>query len=194
MTTPLDRPEKWPLASAVLVAKEICDALRPASERLAVAGSVRRQKLRVSDVEILFIPAFEIRSAGGLFEEPVDVAELKINELLEAGALEKRTLAGGKTAWGPSNKLARHKQSGIPVDLFRANNENWWNYLVCRTGPASSNMRIALAAIARGWKWNPYGDGFSRQQENGDRFFHRVNSEDEVFEFAGLPYLPPPRR
>jgi DNA polymerase/3'-5' exonuclease PolX len=192
MNTISDHPERWPLSSAAPIAKEICDALRPASERLAIAGSVRRQRLHVGDIEILFIPAFELRRTG-LFEERADVAELKISELLEAGVLEKRTLAGGKTAWGASNKLGRHKQSGIPVDLFRATNENWWNYLVCRTGPVTSNTRIALAAIQRGWKWNPYGPGFSRQ-ENGNTLFHPVKSEDEVFEFVGLPCLPPPRR
>ena len=36
--------------------------------------------------------------------------------------------------------------SGIPVDFFATTEEAWFNYLVCRTGPAELNTRIASAA------------------------------------------------
>ncbi|MGN6643580.1 MAG: hypothetical protein ACTHKU_11340, partial [Verrucomicrobiota bacterium] len=85
--------------------------------------------------------------------------------------------------------LMRHKETGLPVDLFAATPENWFNYLVCRTGPADSNTRICMAAQARGWKWNPYGVGFSRGDE-----IQAVASEEEVFAFVGLPFEKPEGR
>lgn len=66
---------------------------------------------------------------------------------------------------------------------------SWWNYLVCRTGPADSNTRICMAAQNRGWKWNPYGSGFSRGDE-----IRAMESEAEVFDFVGLPYEQPEAR
>jgi hypothetical protein len=59
----------------------------------------------------------------------------------------------------------------------------WWNYLVCRTGPKESNIAISSAAKKRGWDWNPYGSGFSR---NGR--IVEMKSERDVFKFVGLPW------
>ena len=64
--------------------------------------------------------------------------------------LRRRLSKTGAEAWGPKNKLAVHVESGIPVDLFATSAESWWNYLVCRTGPAASNIAIAQAALAGG--------------------------------------------
>jgi DNA polymerase/3'-5' exonuclease PolX len=91
----------------------------------------------------------------------------------------------------------------MPLDLFTCTRENFFNYLVCRTGGAESNIKICEAARARGWKWNPYGNGFSRPASthfasNGETIqtpdVHTVTSECEVFEFVGLPYLEPWKR
>ena len=38
----------------------------------------------------------------------------------------------------------------------------------------------------RGWKWTPYGCGFRRPGTA-----HKVTSEEEVFRFVNLPFLPP---
>ncbi len=83
--------------------------------------------------------------------------------------------------WGEKNKLAVHVASGVPVDLFAATEANWFNYLVCRTGPGESNIAIASAAKAMGWQWHPYGTGFSRPVGLGTEG-RAVASEREVFE------------
>ncbi|MEQ1842767.1 MAG: DNA polymerase III, partial [Verrucomicrobiales bacterium] len=59
----------------------------------------------------------------------------------------------------------------------------------CRTGPGSSNIRIAEAARARGMKWNPYGCGFTHGAKT-----IVMTSEREVFTTVGLPYLAPEDR
>ena len=167
------------------------ERLRPACAAVMVAGSLRRGKAAVGDVEILFIPLLQsLPDPEDMFAvREANCAEAVIVEMLEEGVLTKRTNAAGREAWGDKNKLARHAATGMPVDLFAASHANWHNYLVCRTGPAESNILIATEAQRRGWKWNPYGEGFTRGGDGeGDEFeCRRMQSEAAVFEFVGLP-------
>jgi DNA polymerase/3'-5' exonuclease PolX len=107
------------------------------------------------------------------------------------GILSRRLNSKGAETFGPLNKLMRHVASGIPVDLFAATPENWFNYLVCRTGPAELNARIAGEAKRIGWKWHPYGSGFTAL-DNGQESL--VECERDVFDFVGLPYFAPEQR
>lgn len=144
---------RFPRAAALEVARELCAALRPTTERLIVAGSLRRRRETVGDVEILYIGCWAERPAPGeMFEQrPTNLADEAIAELEARGVLERRLNSKGSESYGAKNKLMRHRASGIPVDLFSATTANWFNYLVCRTGPAESNTRIASLALARGW-------------------------------------------
>ena len=177
---------------ARMIAAEIVNALRPACERIQIAGSIRREKPDVGDIEILYIPVMqEEPDPVDLFRSiTVSLADGRIEGMERAGTLEKRLNAKGLQTYGPKNKLMRHVASGIPVDLFAATRENWYNYLVCRTGPADLNARICMAAQRRGWKWNPYGEGFSDPDGN----VRKMDSESAVFAFVGMPNLEPSRR
>ncbi len=180
--------KRYPRALALDVARDLCAALRLVTSRLIVAGSLRRGKSMVGDVEILYIPRSEERPFDMFSTAMVDLSEEAIAELLGNGTISKRLSKTGACSWGIKNKLALHC-SGVPVDLFAATEENWWNYLVCRTGPADSNTRICMEAQKRGWKWNPYGPGFTRDGEAA-----AMGSEEAVFEFVGLPCLRPSDR
>lgn len=177
---------KYPRATALAVAKELCDIQR-LCERLIFAGSLRRRKSEVGDVEILYIPKFTTVPDGLFDSKQVNIVDVCLEEMIRAGIIAKRRNVNGSVMWGEKNKLAVHAASGIPVDFFAATTENWFNYLVCRTGGAESNMAIASAAQAKGWKWNPYGVGFT-DQHGGE---WPVASEREVFSLAGLPYKEP---
>lgn len=179
--------QRWPRAEALDVARELVRALKPVCDRLVVAGSLRRRKADVGDVEIIYIPKFEERQADLISTEQVSLADEAIEALVRGGTLAKRASVTGSFAWGAKNKLAVHR-SGIPVDLFCTNEAAWWNYLVCRTGPADCNTRIASEAQRRGYRWNPYGAGFTCATR-GDVF--PMASEEAVFAFVGLPFLQP---
>ena len=182
--------KRWPRADALIVAKELCVALKPACEQMIVAGSLRRRKADVGDVEILFVPKMEVRPVDMFESKPFSLADEVIERLLATGRLSKRPSTLGHFAWGAKNKLALHA-TGLPVDLFTATPENWWNYVVCRTGPADSNTRIASLAQQRGYKWNPYGSGYTRLS---DSEIIPMGSEAEVFAFVGLEYREPADR
>ena len=187
-----DKP-KFPAATAMAVADSLVHFLRPFSDRIIVAGSLRRLKAYVGDVEILYIPKFEERKHPEdmfimRFENLVDE---QIAELEKTGVLERRKNVNGSEMFGPKNKLMRHIATGIPVDLFATTADAWFNYLTCRTGPADSNTRICVAAQRKGWKWNPYGNGFTNNRTGETKV---MESEEAVFKFVGLPYLPPEKR
>lgn len=54
-----DRPaagkKKFPAASAIQVAQSIVAALAPSCQRIEIAGSLRRRKQEVGDIEILYV-------------------------------------------------------------------------------------------------------------------------------------------
>jgi len=187
---------KFPSEAALIVCRELLADLCGATERVAIAGSLRRKKPLVGDIELLFIPRIAQLPARDLFGHDIptrNLAEEAIADWLARGVLKKRINVNGSEMWGEKNKLAVHVSTGIPVDLFAATEANWFNYLVCRTGPSESNIRIASAAQRKGWMWHPYGEGFSRGSGLG-RERIAVTSEREVFEFVGLPYLEPEKR
>lgn len=181
---------RWPRPVGIEVAREVCSALRPACERLVVAGSLRRRKDDIGDVEIVYVSASEIRPDPEDFfrNRSFSLADEAIEALVSSGTFVRRLNSKGTPAFGPKNKLVRHVDSGMPVDLFATTDAAWWNYLVCRTGPADSNVRIAKLAQARGYQWKPYGEGFSRVSDGA---LIPMQSEREVFQFVGLPYLEP---
>jgi DNA polymerase/3'-5' exonuclease PolX len=188
------KARRYPWQVAEDVAEEISRVLRDGCERIEIAGSLRRRKSDVGDIEILYIPKIiEAKREGSLFGEtdPMDCAALIIEALVETGRLTLRLNVNTSHTYGPLNKLMLHVASGIPVDLFAATHENWFNYLVCRTGPAELNTRIASAAKRIGWKWHPYSFGFTAL-DNGQEA--RMESEEDVFNFVGLPYADPEAR
>ena len=188
---------KFPLKLAAALAEKIVDALKPACDRILIAGSVRRKRPLVGDIEIVFIPKLAlVTDPSDLFKEKkiqVNAVDLVLAKLIEDGSLAKRKSVLGREAWGEDNKLAVAIKTGIAVDFFTATPENWWNYLVCRTGSAETNRRIAEAAIRRGCRWCPTREGFLQERGSGN-VMYKMTSEQDVFIFVGLPYLEPEQR
>jgi DNA polymerase/3'-5' exonuclease PolX len=191
MTTP-DK-KRFPRALALQVARELVRALEPAAERIIVAGSLRRMKKEVGDVEILYIPKLlkdQPHPADMFRTVDLNLADGVISLLEKRGVLAKRENKIGGFTFGPLNKLMLHCESQVPVDLFAATALNWYNYLVCRTGSAANNTRIAQKAQELGLKWHPYNHGFTR----ADGTWIHVTTEEQVFTTLSLPYLEPKDR
>lgn len=187
---------KHPRAKALEVARELTAALRPLCEpdRFIFAGSLRRLKPEVGDIEIVYIPRIEPRPdpddlLGNVV--PTNLFDEQLNAWLKATVIIRRIGPLGGSAWGPSNKLAVHAASGIGIDFFAANQRNFWTLLVCRTGSMESNTRVASAAIKLGQTWNMYR-GFE-DRVTGDLLFV-PESEEALFAHVRLPYLEPKDR
>jgi DNA polymerase/3'-5' exonuclease PolX len=177
---------KFPRAAAIAVANEL-QSVAGFTDRLMVVGSVRRGKADVGDVELLFIPKVVIeQEPGDMFaRSAVNLAWREVDRLVKAGVLAKRLNSAGFPAWGEKNRLAVHVASGIPVDLFCVTEEMWWLSVVIRTGPKDFNLRLIDSAGQRGIKVHAYGT-FEKDGQN-----IVPQSEQEVFEIAGLAWIEP---
>ncbi|RYD50171.1 MAG: hypothetical protein EOP83_24365, partial [Verrucomicrobiaceae bacterium] len=74
---------RFPREAALVVAGELVHLLGPVCERIAIAGSLRRDKPEVGDVEILFVPRIEERPLDMFAIEHVSLAEEAIQRLLD---------------------------------------------------------------------------------------------------------------
>ena len=184
--------QKFPINQAEAVGFSLMAQLRPFSSRLQMAGSIRRRKPLVSDIEILYVPKVEKRPSPEDFLATIncDLIAEDIGRMLKLGIIEKRLNVKNQPTWGPQNKLAIHVASGIPVDFFATTEANWWVALVIRTGSKETNLALTTGAQRRGLTLNAYGCGVT--DEAGT--VTPATSEQHVFELCGIPYLEPKDR
>lgn len=186
----MNEKHRWPHAEALSIAEEIRADLYPFCYKIEIAGSIRRKKADVGDIEILLIPKTEMRQVGLFDLEPFDLAHEELNRRLSCGWLEKRKGENGTTSWGPKNKLAIHTGTGIAVDFFTTTPENWWVSLVIRTGGKETNLKLTNGALAKGMHLNAYGSGITLQNQQ----VIPARGERHVFELCGVPYQQPEDR
>lgn len=175
-------------AVAMAFAEDIRDLLAPTCERIEIAGSLRRRKPMVGDIELVYTPKFG-EVITDLFAQNKNLTDILLEELVQEGLLEKRKNIRGSTAYGEKNKLMRHRPSEIPVDLFSTTTEAWASYLLCRTGGAESNTQLAGRAKALGMEWKPY-EGVLHHRGTDIR----IKSEEHMYELLNLPYRAPHER
>jgi hypothetical protein len=115
--TRMARPE------AVEIAKAFVAELEGTYEQLIVAGSLRRRLAYIGDIEIVAVPKVETEHVetaelfGSVYSD-YDVGRLdgRLNEMLQAGQVEKRLDANGSPRWGMTLKYLTFQ--GARVDLF----------------------------------------------------------------------------
>lgn len=185
-----ENTQRWPHAKVMNVANALVDLLRDSCEQIEIAGSLRRQRQNVGDIEILFIPKTGRRKVGLFSDESYSEADAAIEQLVRDGVLTQRPKIDGSFTWGEKNKLAIHIASGIPVDLFATTPENWWVSLVVRTGSKEMNLKLTTNAQRLNRSLMAYGCGV--RGANGTVV--AATSERHVFELCGVPYREPHQR
>lgn len=187
-----DKP-KYPRAAAMAVANELRDLLAPFCSRIEIAGSLRRGKAEVGDIELVYVPKMELRANPiSMFGEPIyqNIADIKISDLEFNLQIRHRLKSDGTQTWGAQNKLAVHVASGIPVDFFSTDENCWFVALVIRTGSRETNLRLTTGAQARGASLMAYGCG--TREPSGQ--ITRATSEKHVFDLCNVAYLPQEKR
>ena len=165
------------LLKARAIAEQLKGRLQSSCERIEIAGSIRRLKPQVGDIELLCIPKYD---------RGIDLLDRELGALMVPHILRLRRNKKGFTTYGPKNKLMAHVESGMGVDIFSTTWENWPVALVVRTGGKATNQRISTAALSKGWHFHAYGRGFTTP--SGEIV---CRSEREVFEAVGLRYPEP---
>ena len=133
------------------IANDLMLQLSSACVRLEIAGSLRRGKADVGDIELVAVPnlgTFEVRD---MFEQVVE--RHHVNHLEEA---VNTLLAGGAWEWdtevkraGPKYKRLRHVTSGLCCDLFITDPRRWGYTFTIRTGPGEFSKALVSRALIR---------------------------------------------
>jgi len=160
-------PQRFKLAIAgqYAAALEGWLARLPGVQKVTVAGSMRRMRETVADLDILV-------AAGP--RSPVMERFVGYDEV-------KEVLARGETR--ASVKL----KSGLQVDLRRVLPESYGAALHYFTGSKAHNIAVRRLGQARGLKINEYGV-FRRESRLAGE------TEESVFAAVGLPWIPPELR
>lgn len=163
------------LSRAMEIGAKIADELSPFCSRLQIAGSIRRQRLEIGDIDIVCLPS--------------DSAGLRARVL----KTHPRILANGQ------HNLQVELKGGVRLDvwmaqlgqrtLFGEGGTNWGSLLLCRTGSISHNIHLVETARLLGLRWNPYWgvyDGMGR--------CIACETEEEIFAALKLDFIKPEDR
>lgn len=117
------------LQEAQDMAADLIAELSPHFTKALVAGSIRRGKEEIGDIDIVLIPK------ESLFTHVADIIEV--------------TSGGKKKIYGTYR--------GRPINLFITDTKGWGAQLMTATGPAQYNIRKRFLVKRKGMKLNEYG-------------------------------------
>jgi DNA polymerase/3'-5' exonuclease PolX len=130
------------LIKAKKIATAICYQLLPYCSKINIAGSIRRKKPEVKDIEIICVPKKILAQFENLFER----TEISIVD----PEFAKTVLSLGQVIKGvPQGKYMQLElPEGIKLDLFIPADFDYYRQFAIRTGSADYSAKI----IAAGWK------------------------------------------
>jgi DNA polymerase (family 10) len=157
------------ISQAADVAREIVAGLAevPGCERIDVAGSLRRMRETIGDVDIL---------AASSDPEPLMEALVGLPPVAEV------------IVRGPT-KTSIRTAAGLQVDLRVVPPEAWGAALQYFTGSQAHNIRVRERAVRAGLRLSEYG--LFRVEDNA---LIASGTEEEVYRRLGLPWIPPTLR
>lgn len=157
-------PSEIFLERAQKTADAIVKRLAPYCKKIEVAGSIRRRRPRVRDIDIVLIPS-----------DPWNLH----HEILGLGQMR---MSGGK--------IMRVMVGSIQVDIYVATEETWATLLLIRTGSTENNIRLCSTAKKKGWHLSADGSGLFN--EAGERI--AGDTELSIYQALGLPFQKPEQR
>jgi DNA polymerase (family 10) len=152
------------IQKAKALSDEIVKRLEPYSEKIQVAGSIRREKPTVHDIDIVLIAG----DMEGIHKELAGLGELRKD----------------------GQKIKRLEYKDVSVDLYFATPQTWATLLLIRTGSKEHNIRLCARAKTLGMHLAASGDGLFDQE--GVRI--AGDTEESIFQELGLPYKEPQYR
>ncbi|HZY56494.1 MAG TPA: DNA polymerase/3'-5' exonuclease PolX, partial [Rubrobacteraceae bacterium] len=162
------RERRMLLDEATALAEHLLGFLRlhPACERAEVAGSLRRQKETIGDIDLVAASGDQKTLADAFAEAPF------VDEVL---------------AHGPTKVFIRC--GGVEVDLRIVPPEAYGSLLHHFTGGQAHNISLRERAVKMGLNISEYG---LARAGTGD--YEPAATEEEIYERLGLPYIPPELR
>jgi DNA polymerase (family 10) len=158
------------LTEAQRIAASIKTMVEPLCALIEVAGSIRRQKPTVHDIDFVVVAK-------------MDAEWQKINEKLKQ--LKAKPNCSGNSV---IKAFVTCQDGFFQVDFYRAQPSTFGIHLLVRTGSAEHNMWLAAYAISKGMRIR-YSEGLIK-----DGVAVAGEIEHGVFEALGLPYPLPSER
>lgn len=168
------------LEDAQKVADKLVDRLSPCVQRVEVAGSVRREKKEVKDIELVVVPKMGYDLFGNPTGEPF------LDHMIEALSRCGRVVRRG-TRYRAYQDILGNK--GLNLDLFVVfPPAQWGTIMSIRTGPANYIRHIMKRLKERG---TPCRGGFVRDKEG---CIIKTPTEESFFTLAGVKHVEPRKR
>jgi DNA polymerase (family 10) len=146
----------------------------PALARLEVAGSYRRRRETVGDIDLLAIAA-----------EPAEATAI-MEHFRHYGQVDKVLMAG-------DTRSSIVLGSGLQVDLRVVPPECYGAALVYFTGSKEHNVKLRRRAVEQGLRISEYGV-FKVEDEGKEGECIAGREEEDVYAAVGLPFVPPEMR
>lgn len=172
---------KAPYAERLAEAEHLRDLLKPVCERIEIAGSLRRKKPEIGDIELVIIPKLII---GHDLLDGEYVAGSQLEEHLKNWNVPK-------IKNGPAQKQL--DINGVQVDLFICTPETWAVTLLLRTGSAEFSKKFVTPRKHGGFMFSGYRIHNSRLEANRVPQDDIVEEED-LFNALSVPWIPPEER
>jgi DNA polymerase/3'-5' exonuclease PolX len=177
------------LDRAMMIAEQWVKRLEPHCERIAIAGSIRRRKGMVKDIEILAIPRTVDSNQENLFGASTVTSHRDpgfIRVFTHAPYQDVIILKGHPE----HSKYIRLQliPEKIVLDLFLATQKNWGYLLAVRTGPAEYSHKV----LANRWVKMGY-HGESGMLTRGGQPVD-VPDEDTLYDLLKMEYVEPENR
>lgn len=164
---------------ATPVVVEILAALSPHCERIEPAGSYRRQRKHIHDIEFVCIPKM-VNVQVDLFGNTQVVRVPGFVDYIEYLQKVKGSAQDGKYT-------QRVHQSGIKIDFFTADNKNYGWIKLIRTGPWQYSKYFAGELLKKHGYYSE--DGYIKRKN--DKVVMHVPEEEDVYKLVNQkPILP----
>lgn len=184
--------KRYELSAARDVAEAFARLIAPYCERLDIAGSIRREKPHVKDIEIVTIPRHERQHDlfGAPVGPPMNLLTAALGELARDVDAGIQLVSGGP-------RLRRLVFAGVPVDLHMVPAETYGAHLAIRTGP-SEFSKLCVTSRFEGGFMPPnmvQADGalWRGDPKRGGTIIPTPD-ESDWFDALGLPTWPPKAR
>jgi DNA polymerase (family 10) len=177
---------KIELAEARVVADKVLKHIEPAMKRIEIAGSIRREKQTVGDIELVAI---------------VDDRDKLYRLISDVGQTIKPGVPG-VVPWTPkmdSRYVRVRLAEGMNLDLFVASPENWGGLFLMRTGSASGADGNAFNGFVprmfKRWKTLSGGGRMTDAMPTmPDGTQLPVYEEQDFFDLLEMDFVPPVER
>ena len=171
------------LEDAKFLAEKVCLVLQPLCDEIEVAGSVRRGKSEVGDVDIVALPKAVDLPGGLCGVVKVDPSTVWKN------LIPKALVKSGLKLEVSGKELHRFSfPSGLQVDVYRARPETWGVILLIRTGSKEHNVKLCTLARSK---------GLMLSASQGVIENHNIvacRTEEGIFSALGLKFVEPKDR